>query len=289
MRTLRSVYDLYPNSADVGLAAEQVVDSAGRYGQNRLTPARREPTWLKLLVKFDEPIILILLAASLLKLVVDLFEAAAWAGILGMALAASAIACRLIPLLARWVPTAMFILAILLVGLSVLMGHPSFEGLAVMIAVALATGVSFLSEYRSDREFEALNKHKDEIAIKVMRAGSVQTISIEALVVGDLVLLETGDEIPADGRPTQANELLLDQSLMTGESEPVEKTTCSETEEIDAPSSPVSLYRGTQVVGGAGRMIVTNVGDDTLLGQIARRLGGAETDASEETDRVQRK
>jgi P-type Ca2+ transporter type 2C len=159
----------------------------------------------------------------------------------------------------------------------------------VMIAVALATGVAFASEYRSDREFESLNATKDSIRAKVLRGGSVRLLPLEDLVVGDRIALEAGDEIPADGRPIAANELAVDQSLMTGESEPVSKSIAAESEENDDPSAEWCLHRGTQVVGGAGAMLVTNVGDDTMLGQIARRLGGADAEPGERTDRVHRK
>ncbi len=289
MRTLRTVLDLFPNARDAGLTAAQVVESGGRFGHNRLTPLPRDPAWRKLLAKFDEPIILILLAASLLKLVIDLFEATAWAGIVGLAATFATLGLRLVPRLASWVPATLFAVALTLVVLSVALGHPSYEGLAVMLAVALATGVAFLAEYRSDREFETLNAHKDAIRVKAVRDGRLQQLTLEELVVGDLVVLETGDEIPADGRPVAANEFHLDQALMTGESEPVEKLVPAEAEEGDAPSGAWSLYRGTQVVGGVGRMVVTNVGDDTMLGQIARRLSGDDPAPSEQTDRVQRK
>ncbi len=92
-----------------------------------------------------------------------------------------------------------------------------------MVAVILATGVAFLSEYKSDREFEVLNAHKESLQVKVLRDGAFHTIPLEEVVVGDAVVLETGDEIPADGRLVKATDLYIDQSLMTGESEPVRK------------------------------------------------------------------
>src|SRR2546430_4468712 len=95
-------------------------------------------------------------------------------------------------------------------------GHILVEGLAVMVAVVLATGVAFASEYKSDREFEVLNARKDEIHVKVTRGGGFTTVSLDKLVVGDLVTLEMGDEIPADGRLIRATDLMVNQSLMTG-------------------------------------------------------------------------
>ena len=92
-----------------------------------------------------------------------------------------------------------------------------------MIAVILATGVAFLSEFQSDREFEALNAHKEGVQAKVQRDGALRKISLDEVHVGDVVLLEIGDEIPADGRLLKAANLMVDQALMTGESEPVEQ------------------------------------------------------------------
>src|SRR5262249_10119203 len=166
-----------------------------------------------------------------------------------------------------WVPSLMFGSAIVLFFVGVLLDpkHPSVEGLAVMVAVILATGVAFLSEYKSDREFELLNAHKDKIRIKVLRNGELHTIGMEEVVVGDHVVLEMGDEIPADGRLVKATELYVDQSLMTGESEPARKGV-RPGDTADGPEQPGCLYRGTQVVDGVGQLVVTEVGDATYLG-----------------------
>jgi Ca2+-transporting ATPase len=282
MRSLRAVSELFPHAAERGLTDAEVAESRARFGANRLTPLPREPAWKKFLEKFDEPIIKVLLAASLLKIVVDLFEVP---GTTGLAAGGLALACVLAVFavgrftrLGEWVPAALFALALALVAASAALGSPSVEGFAVMLAVALATGVAFLSEYRSDREFEKLNAAKDAVRAKVLRNGAVQTVPLEEVVVGDLVVLEMGDEIPADGRVVRANELLLDQSLMTGESEPVKKRAAGPDDTSDSPEGPGCAFRATQVVDGAGQMLATNVGDDTMLGQIARRLAGEDFD-----------
>jgi Ca2+-transporting ATPase len=284
MRSLRDVSDLFPKARDAGLSPDEVADSRARFGANRLTPLPREPVWKKFLEKFDEPIIKILLAASLLKIVVDLFEASPVAGGVGLAaVLVVLVASAVVRALGDWVPSVLFGLAAVLVGVSVVVGHPSYEGLAVMVAVALATGVAFYAEYRSDNEFEKLNATKDAVRVKVTRGGAVHAVGLEDVVVGDLVVLEMGDEIPADGRVLRANELMLDQSLMTGESEPVKKTAARDDDTADGPEQPGCVYRGTQVVDGVGLMVVTNAGDDTMIGQIARRLSGEpEGDEAEE-------
>jgi Ca2+-transporting ATPase len=282
MRTLVEVFQQLPASSESGLTAEAVAASRARYGPNRLTPLPREPIWTKFLEKFDEPIIKILLAAALLSLIVDLFEhsdtpAQYTVGGLAVGLIAAAIAATLLTARRDWLPLVLLSSAVVLLPVGFLAtGHASIDGLAVMVAVVLATGVAFASEYKSDREFELLNAQKESLRAKVLRGGEFHTIPLEKVVVGDLVLLEAGDEIPADGRLVRATDLHLDQSLMTGESEPVRKQPCPPDETGAGPEHPGCLYRGTHVVDGVGRMIVTAVGDATYLGQIARRLGAAD-------------
>jgi len=297
MRTLREIFEQFPQARTRGLTHEEVEVSLSRFGANRLTPLPREPLWKKFLGKFDEAIIKILLAATLLKTVVDLFEAPGPWGVLGLVLVAVALGLVYRFKLREWLPAAMFGVAVLLVLLSVAIGHPSYEGLAVMVAVMLATGVAFASEYKSDREFEVLNAQKESLRAKVLRHGEVHTVPLEDVVVGELVVLEMGDEIPADGRILKANELYIDQSLLTGESEPVRKLACRPEDTSDGPDQPPCVYRGTQVVDGAGQMVVTEVGDLTMIGQIARRLSADEPEdegerpaaADTEEDRIKRK
>ncbi len=293
MVSLRELLLQFPNSSEKGLLDSEVATSLQRFGANRLTPLPRPSLARKFLDKFDEAIIHVLLAATLLKTVVDLFGSSPPWGTLGLAL----IAVTIIPLiflkLQEWIPAAMLALAVVLFGMSVGIGQPSWEGLAVMIAVILATGVAFLSEYQSDKEFEILNARKESLRTKVVRDGGLRSLPLEEVVVGDLVALEMGDEVPADGRVLKANELYLDQSLMTGESEPVRKQLRPNDETAEGADHPGCLYRGTQVVDGTGQMIVADVGDLTMLGQIARRLNFADDAANDSGDtsekRVQNK
>jgi Ca2+-transporting ATPase len=298
MRTLHDIEQLFPAAAENGLGADTVAQSIRQFGVNKLTPLPREPLWKKFLEKFDEPIIKILLGAALLSMFVDLFQTRP--GLAGISLVVVAVIIGGAFALRRghWIPSILFVSALVLffVGL-VAARHPSVEGLAVMVAVVLATGVAFLSEYKSDREFEVLNAHKESLSVKVLRDGAIHTIPLEQVCVGDAVVLEVGDEIPADGRLVKATDLYIDQSLMTGESEPVRKRAQPPQESAEGPDQPGCLYRGTQVVDGVGQMLVTEVGDATALGQIARRLSAeeeeeeAESEATSDTEekRVKRK
>jgi Ca2+-transporting ATPase len=296
MRTLRAVHELFPGPSDRGLSPEDVARSRQLHGANRLTPLPRDPLWKKFLEKFDEPIIKILLAAALLSMIVDLFKPPVefgryLAGGIVVGLALAAVVGAFLRGLGQWVPSVLFVTALVLFVVGAATRHPSVEGLAVMVAVILATGVAFLSEYKSDREFEILNAQKESLHVKVIRGGGVHTVPLEDVVVGDPVVLEMGDEIPADGRLLKATDLYVDQSLMTGESEPVRKRPQPADDAADGPEQPGCLYRGTQVVDGIGELVITEVGDATYLGQIARRLSAedAEEEAEEAGDDEQRR
>ncbi len=297
MRTLRDLEKQLPISAENGLTLEGAAQSRDRFGSNRLTPLPREPLWKKFIEKFDEPIIKILLGAALLSMIVDLFKASPTVGGVAVGVVVLLIAGAYVLRQGYWIPSLLFGSAIVLFFVGLATGHVLVEGLAVMVAVILATGVAFASEYKSDREFEMLNARKESLRAKLLRNGQFITVPLEQVVVGDTVVLEMGDEISADGRLVKANELYIDQSLMTGESEPVRKQVRAD-DTADGPDQPGCLYRGTQVVDGVGAMIVTEVGDDTALGQIARRLSaddeeeeaeGEAAAAATEEKRVKRK
>src|SRR5947209_10366384 len=211
MRSLRDLTQEFPTTTDKGLTADQVAQSRRHYGGNRLTPLPRESIWKKFLGKFDEPIIKILLAAALLSMLLDLFappvEASRYlAGGVAVVLAVMALAAAHLTDRAHWVPSLLFLAALVIWPLGVATGHGSVDALAVMVAVVLATGVAFLSEYKSDREFEILNARKEAQHVKALRAGRFETILLEDTVVGDAVVLEAGDEIPADGRVVKATD-----------------------------------------------------------------------------------
>src|SRR5947209_2859861 len=148
---MRTLADLPANPA-TGLTDEAAAASRARHGGNRLTPPPRTPAWRQFLAKFDDPIIRILLAAAFLEIVIDLFSAPTHGPAAGGIALVLLAACLLLPRWlgrAAWAPALLFGLAAALVPVSVVLGEPSYEGLAIMAAVALATGVAFVSEYRS--------------------------------------------------------------------------------------------------------------------------------------------
>jgi Ca2+-transporting ATPase len=135
------------------------------------------------------------------------------------------------------------------------------DTIAITFAVVLATGISFASEYRSSRAFDVLNAQRNESAVKAVRDGYPISVPVREIVVGDLVLLEAGDGVPADGWLVSADDLSVDESLLSGESEPVPKR----------PHDPA--LKGTFVTGGRGALLTATVGDGTKMGTIAASLG----------------
>jgi len=289
MRTIQEILVLFPYCATLGLTPEQVAFSSSSFGKNTLTPIVSQSIWLKFFGKFDDAIIKILLSAAILSFFIELFQAKSYFyALTGVALfIVIFIPVLLIPHLKPLIPAGLAFFSFPLFFLGLAAGQPSYEGLAVMIAVILATGVAFLSEWKSNEEFKKLNASKESIATKTIRNGTVQKLGMEQLVVGDLVLLEMGDEVPADGKLYASCALSLDQSLLTGESEPVEKSSSSSDLIPDGPENPTCLFRGTQIMEGNASLIITEVGDQSMIGQIASKLNQIDnSEIDPQNDRV---
>lgn len=166
----------------------------------------------------------------------------------------------------------LLIAAVLAIGLGWVDGS-FIEGIGIVIAVLLATTLAFMNEYRANQEFDVLNQINEEVAVQVIRNSMYQTIPRKDLVVRDIVLVEQGDEIPADGTVLEAVSFLVDESRLTGESVPVNKHPLSAKEqETDHGStySPNHVLRGTLASDGHAVLEISAVGDHTEMGQTAK-------------------
>ena len=172
-------------------------------------------------------------------------------------------------------PIIMILIVALLVtlALAALGFAPWYEGLGIAIAVVLATLVATFSEYSNESEFQSLLEEASKIRVKVFRAGTLQEILIDELVVNDLILLQPGDTIPADGYLLEG-ELDVNESALTGESEPVEKTGSGDESQINEEQN--GLSRAGLVEDGEGVMKVKAVGDKTKYGATMKELISAE-------------
>jgi len=144
---------------------------------------------------------------------------------------------------------------------SLMQGSGFLDTIGIIIAILLATGIAFFNEYRSSKEFDILNAHRDDMGVKAIRDGHPTSVPARDIVVGDLIILEAGDAVPADGYLSVSDALFSDESAFTGESEPVQK-------EIQA-----RVLKGAFVTAGKGRMIAAAVGDSAQMGLIAASLG----------------
>ncbi len=210
-----------------GLSDAEVSESRVKNGVNILTPPEKEPLWKRFLDKFGDPLIIILMIAGVLSIFISCYEY--W----GLEQGATVF----------------------------------FEPIGIFIAILLATGLAFFFEMKADKEFELLNQVNDDEPVQVIRNGNAMQIPKKDVVVGDIVILNTGEEIPADGRLLEAVSLSIDESTLTGE--PIcHKTTDRVEFDPDATFPSDHVMRGTKVMEGHGVMEVVAVGDNTENGRV---------------------
>eukprot|EP00753_Platysulcus_tardus_P006997 PLAT14760.1.p2 GENE.PLAT14760.1~~PLAT14760.1.p2 ORF type:complete len:1060 (-),score=639.07 PLAT14760.1:215-3394(-) len=143
--------------------------------------------------------------------------------------------------------------------------HPEtgwIEGTAILVAVCIAAGVAAVNDYSKEQKFQALNKLKEDIFVKVIREGRQKEVSTHDVVVGDIVELQTGDKIPADGVLLRGTDVASNESSLTGEPEDKKKT---------AERDPF-LLSGCTLNTGSCRMIVIAVGSRSRWGRIKAKL-----------------
>ncbi|MDE6271773.1 MAG: calcium-translocating P-type ATPase, PMCA-type [Muribaculaceae bacterium] len=210
-----------------GLTSAQVEESRRKNGVNILTPAEKDPLWKRFLEKFGDPLIIILLVAGALSIGISCYE--------------------------YW-------------GLDKGAGV-FFEPIGIFIAILLATGLAFIFELKADKEFALLNQVNDDEPVQVIRDGNVTSVARKDIVVGDIVILNTGEEVPADGELLEAVSLNIDESTLTGE--PIcHKTVIKEEFNPEDTFPSNHAMRGTKVMEGHGVMKVFAVGDKTENGKV---------------------
>ncbi|TYP56725.1 cation-translocating P-type ATPase [Thermosediminibacter litoriperuensis] len=149
------------------------------------------------------------------------------------------------------------------------------DAVAITAIVILNGIMGFVQEYRTEKSLKAL-REMTAPAARVLRDGEVKVIPARDVVPGDVVLLESGDVVPADGELFEAENLKIDESVLTGESVPVEKSAESRDQEGLKIHRANLAFMGTMVVSGRGKMLVTQIGMSTEMGKIAGMIGGIE-------------
>ena len=211
----------------IGLTDAQILESRAKHGVNVLTPPEKEPLWKQFLEKFADPLIIILLIAGFMSMGISIYE--------------------YVGLDKSW--------------------ETFFEPVGIFVAVLLATGIAFIFELKADKQFAILNQVNDDELVEVIRNGNATSIPKKDIVVGDIVILTTGAEIPADGKLLEAVSLNVDESSLTGE--PIcHKSTREEDFDKDATYATNRVLRGTKVMEGHGIFEVDAVGDKTENGKV---------------------
>ena len=163
------------------------------------------------------------------------------------------------------------------------------ETLGIIAAVLLATTVGFYFERDAARKFDVLTQLGEEQPVKVVRDGQVVEIPRREIVVGDVVVVETGDEVPADGQLFESTDLQVDESSLTGEPM-AHKAVHAEQQSVGEEAYPKDMMlRSSMVMGGTGRYVVSAVGDATEIGHVARQateLTGVKTPLNIQLDRL---
>ena len=211
-----------------GLTSQEVEEQRRLYGANILTPPEKTSLWVRFFEKFKDPIIIILLVALVLAFAISSFNC--------------------------FGPEKEGFSAFL-------------EPIGILVAVLLATVIGFAFEVKAANAFDRLNTVNDDIPVTVKRDGGVHQVARKDIVVGDIVILNTGDEVPADGEIIEANSLQINESTLTGEPV-ISKTTIEEEFDPEATYPSNMAMRSTTVVDGNGVMRVTTVGDATEYGKV---------------------
>lgn len=210
-----------------GLTDAEVLESRKKYGVNILTPPEKEPLWKQFLGKFTDPLIIILMIAGVLSIGISFYE---YFG--------------------------------LNEGFTVF-----FEPIGIFVAILLATGLAFYFELKADKEFAILNRVNDDEIVEVIRNGNTTQIPKKDVVVGDIVIINTGAEVPADGELLECVSLNVDESTLTGE--PMCHKSVDEKDFDPEATYPTNhVLKGTKVMEGHGIFCVTAVGDKTENGKV---------------------
>lgn len=210
-----------------GLTDAQVLESRRKNGANVLTPPEKDPLWKQFLEKFGDPLIIILMIAGALSIGISCYE------LFGLGQGATVF----------------------------------FEPVGIFVAILLATGLAFYFELQADKEFTILNQVNDDEPVEVIRNGNTTQIPRKDVVVGDIIILNTGEEVPADAELLEAISLHMDESTLTGE--PMCGKSTDKKNFDKAATYPTNhVMKGTKVMEGHGICRVLAVGDKTEQGKV---------------------
>lgn len=275
------------NQHYVGLTDAQVLESRAKYGPNVLTPPEEDSLWDQIKEVCKHPI-----AITMACLIIG---SAILAGILSGSMGAMiwvmpaivAVATLLILIVGFFGGFGDPLFKILITAFVLSMGisiyeyewNPVHEGdwtvffepIGIIVALVLATSIAYFLEKKNEKTFQSLNQTNDEVPVKVYRNGHMCEVPRMDIVVGDIVRLDTGEEIPADGELLESQNLIVNESSLTGELQAT-KTTNPERFDANATYKSNEIKKGTTIIEGFCTAEVKKVGDATESGEVYRSL-----------------
>ena len=267
-----------------GLTDAQVLESRAKYGKNELTPPEEDSLWDQIKEVCKHPIAiamgcLTIGAAILAAVLVGSMGAMIW-----VMPAIVAIATLLILIVGFFGGFGDPLFKILITAFVLSMGisiyeyewHEAewtvfFEPIGIIVALILATSIAYFLEKKNEKTFQSLNQTNDEVPVKVYRNGHMCQVPRKDIVVGDIIKLETGEEIPADCELLESQNLIVNESSLTGELQAT-KTTNPEQFDCNATYKSNEIKKGTTVIEGNCTAEVKSVGDKTESGEVYRSL-----------------
>ena len=267
-----------------GLTDAQVLESRRKYGANVLTPPEADSLWEQILEVCKHPIAITMACLIVGTFVLAGFLAGSMGYIIWVMPAIVTIATLLILIVGFFGGFGDPLFKILITAFVLSMGisiyeyewHGAdwtvfFEPIGIIVALILATSIAYFLEKKNEKTFQSLNQTNDEVPVKVYRNGHICQVPRKDIVVGDIIKLDTGEEIPADCELLESLNLIVNESSLTGELQ-ANKTTKSELFDKNATYKSNEIKKGTTIIEGYCTAEVKSVGDKTESGEVYRSL-----------------
>ena len=267
-----------------GLTDAQVLESRAKYGANVLTPPEEDSLWDQIKEVCKHPIAITMACLIVATAILAGILAGSMGAIIWMMPVIVAIATLLILIVGFFGGFGDPLFKILITAFVLSMGisiyeyewHGAewtvfFEPIGIIVALILATSIAYFLEKKNEKTFQSLNQTNDEVPVKVYRNGHICQVPRKDIVVGDIIKLETGEEIPADCELLESLNLIVNESSLTGELQAA-KTTNPEQFDSNATYKSNEIKKGTTVIEGNCTAEVKCVGDKTESGEVYRSL-----------------
>ena len=267
-----------------GLTDAQVLESRAKYGANVLTPPEEDSLWDQIKEVCKHPIAITMACLIVGTAILAGILAGSMGTMIWMMPVIVAVATLLILIVGFFGGFGDPLFKILITAFVLSMGisiyeyewHGAewtvfFEPIGIIVALILATSIAYFLEKKNEKTFQSLNQTNDEVPVKVYRNGHICQVPRKDIVVGDIIKLDTGEEIPADCELLESLNLIINESSLTGELQAT-KTTNPEQFDSNATYKSNEIKKGTTIIEGYCTAEVKSVGDKTESGEVYRSL-----------------